>query len=174
MPIPAKIKNYLIKKKLKFEIVKHKTVYTAYDLAQTTRSRLEQIGKTLFVKADRDYYLILLPGHRRLNIPKLKKILKAKKISIVKEKEMAKKLKIKPGAITPFGSLYKLGVVVDKSLAGVTEALFGAGSFTESLRFKIKDYLKTEEPLKGDIGENAGLKIQAKPVRKKKNIKRKK
>ncbi len=175
MSIPAKIKNYLTKNKLKFEIIKHKTVFTAYDLAQTTQLKLNQIGKTLFVKADKDYYLILLPGNRRLNIPKLKKILKAKKVSIVKEKEMAKELKIKPGAITPFGSLYKVGVVVDNSLTKVTDALFGAGSFTESLRIKLKDYLKMEEPVKGDIGENAGLKIQKNPAAsKKKKVKSKK
>lgn len=174
MSIPAKIKNYLTKNKLKFEILKHKTVYTAYDLAQTTRLKLEQIGKTLFVKADKDYYVVLLPGHRRLNLPKLKKILKAKKVSIVKEKEMAVRLKIKPGAITPFGSLYKVGVVVDSSLAKVTDALFGAGSFTESLRVKVKDYLKMEDPVKADIGESAGLKIQAKPVKARPKGKKKK
>ena len=75
----------------------------------------------------------------------------------------------------PFGSLYKVGVVVDNSLTKVTDALFGAGSFTESLRIKLKDYLKMEEPVKGDIGENAGLKIQKNPAAsKKKKVKSKK
>lgn len=162
MSIPAKIKNYLTKNKLKFEILKHKTVFTAYDLAQTTKTKLQEIGKTLFIKADKDYYLVVLPANRRLNIPKLKKLLKVKKISIARENEMKTKLKIKPGAITPFGSLYKIGVVLDKSLSRVTKGLFGAGSFTESLRLKIKDYLKMEKPVTGDIGESTDLKLQVK------------
>jgi len=162
MSIPAKIKNYLTKNKLKFEILKHKTVFTAYDLAQTTKTKLSEIGKTLFIKADKAYYLVILPANRRLNIPKLKKLLKAKKISIARENEMKTKLKIKPGAITPFGSLYKIGVVLDKSLSRVSHGLFGAGSFTESLRLKIKDYLKMEKPVTGDVGESTDLKLQVK------------
>lgn len=166
MSIPAKIKNYLTKNKLKFEILKHRTVYTAYDLAQTTKMKLAEIGKTLFIKADKDYYLVVLPASRRLNIQKLKKLLKAKKISIARENEMKTKLKIKPGAITPFGSLYRIGVVLDRSLTRISHGLFGAGSFTESIRLKMKDYLKAETPTTGDIGEAANLKIQAKPKKK--------
>lgn len=162
MSIPAKIKNYLTKNKLKFEILKHKTVFTAYDLAQTTKTKLAEIAKTLFIKADKDYYLVVLPAHRRLNIPKLKKLLKAKKISIARENEMKTKLGIKPGAITPFGSLYKISIVMDKSLGKVQKALFGAGSFTESLRLKLRDYIKFEKPITADVGEASDLKLQIK------------
>jgi len=173
MSIPVKVKNYLKKTGLDFELIEHKKVYTAYDLAQTTRSELKNIAKTLFIKADSDYYLVVLGANRRLNIPKLKKLLKAKKVKMASEKQMAKKLKIKPGAITPFGGLYDIGLVLDGPLSKVKKAFFGAGSFTESLLIKMKDFIKKEEPVIGTIGKAAKLKVQYKKKPKKKKKKRK-
>lgn len=153
MPIPKKLLTSLDKAKATYEVVKHKTVFTAYDLAQTTKHKLQEIAKTLLVKADGQHVLVVLPAHLRLDLVKLKKLLGAKKVQISTEKDMAKSLKVKPGAITPFGSLHKLEVVVDKSLTKVQKAIFGAGSFTESLRLKVKDFLKLENPKSGNIGK---------------------
>lgn len=153
MPIPKKLLTSLDKAKATYEVVKHKTVFTAYDLAQTTKRKLQEIAKTLLVKADGKHVLVVLPAHLRLDLVKLKKLLGAKKVQISTEKDMAKSLKVKPGAITPFGSLHQLEVVVDKSLAKVQKAIFGAGSFTESLRMKVKDFLKLENPKSGNIGK---------------------
>lgn len=155
MPIPAKVQTYLQKLNIKHDVVEHKTVFTVYDLAQTTKEKLNTIVKTLLVKADKEYKLVVLPAHRRLNIDALKKLLGAKKVSIAKESDMAKEMKVKPGALTPFGKLHKLGVVVDKGLLKMQKGLFGAGSFTESVRMKIKDYIKAEDPTVGNISEKA-------------------
>lgn len=153
MAIPAKVATYLQKAKIKFDVVEHKTVFTVYDLAQTLKIKMNGIVKTLLVKADTEYKLVLLPAHRRLNIDALKKLLGAKKVTIAKESDMAKEMKVKPGALTPFGKLHKLGVVVDKGLLKMQQGLFGAGSFTESIRMKMKDFVKAEEPTVGNISE---------------------
>lgn len=145
MSIPQKVKNYLDKNKVKYEVLAHKCVYTAYDLANTTKKKLSEIAKTLVVKADAKYILVVMPAHYRLDLGKLKKVLKAKKVEIAKENVMKKIFKVKPGAMTPFGALHKTEVVVDKALAKSKEALFSAGSFTDSLRMKVKDYINLEE-----------------------------
>lgn len=155
MPIPAKVAAYLKQQKLKHDVVEHKTVFTVYDLSQTLKVKLPEIVKTLLVKADQEYKLVVMSAHRRLNIPALQKVLGAKKVSLAKENDMAREMKVKPGALTPFGKVHKLGVVVDKGLLKTQKALFGAGSFTESVRLKVKDYLKAEEPTVGTISEAA-------------------
>jgi prolyl-tRNA editing enzyme YbaK/EbsC (Cys-tRNA(Pro) deacylase) len=66
---------------------------------------------------------------------------------------MQTKFKVKLGAITPFGTIHKLEVFADKSLAKMQHAIFQAGSFTESLRLKMKDYLKSENVQTGDFGK---------------------
>lgn len=41
--IPAKIKKFLEKNKIKHEVLKHRTVYTAYDMAQTLKKKLSEV-----------------------------------------------------------------------------------------------------------------------------------
>lgn len=151
MPISAKLQKHLVQNKVVYDVVPHRTVFTVYDLAQTTKVKLNTIVKTLLVKADKDYVLAVLPAHLRLDLAALKKQLKAKTVSLAKEKEMLTKFKVKPGAMTPFGSLYKVSVIMDKSLLKAEKVLMGAGSFTESLRLKMKHYLKAEQPATAKI-----------------------
>jgi len=154
MPIAKKIINHLEKNKIKYDILEHKVVYTAYDLAQTMKKKLQEIAKTVLVKADKEYYLVIVPAHYKLDLTKVKKLLKAKKVKMAKEGEMKSKFKVKPGAITPFGTIHKIGVVVDKTLLKTKDVIFGAGSFTESIRMKIKDFLKIEEDAQtGSVGK---------------------
>lgn len=153
MPLPAKLTKHLVQNKVIYDVVPHKTVFTVYDLAQTTKVKLNTIIKTLLVKADKDYVLAVLPAHLRLDLVALKKQLKAKTLSLAKEKDMAAKFKVKPGAMTPFGSMYKIAVVADKSLLKAEKVLMSAGSFTESLHLKMKSYLKAENPTMAKIGK---------------------
>ncbi|MBI5037235.1 MAG: YbaK/EbsC family protein [Candidatus Kerfeldbacteria bacterium] len=144
MALSKKVITMLEKGKAAFEVVEHRTVYTAYDLAQTLKMKMQEIAKTLLVKVDSAYYLVVIPAHYKLDLPKVKKLFKAKKVQIAREGEMKKKFNVKPGAITAFGTVHKVGVVMDKALLKAQRALFGAGSFTESVRMKVKDYMKLE------------------------------
>jgi len=169
MSASKKILLHLGKNKVKFEVVPHKKVYTAYDLAQTLGEKLERIAKTLLVEVElpelrkkgKNYFVAVVPASYYVDLGKLKKSLKAKKIALVPEKVMAK-LGLQPGALTPFGSLRGLGVVIDKGLLKAEKAIVGAESFTESLRIKIKDLMKVESPLVGVFGKKSGVKLQKK------------
>ncbi|MFH0804829.1 MAG: YbaK/EbsC family protein [Patescibacteria group bacterium] len=152
MAIPKKLLKSLTDAKVKYEILKHKTVFTAYDLAQTTKQKLQEIAKTVLVKADKKFFLVVIPAHYQIDFKKLKVVLGVKKVDIAREGEMKSKFNVKPGAMTPFGSLHKVDVVADRALLKVKQALFSAGSFTESLRMKVKDYMKTEQPKTGSFG----------------------
>src|SRR3990167_10392694 len=116
MALPKHVKIYLDKKKAKYDTLAHKTVYTAYDAAQTLRRELNEIAKSLLIATDKAYIIAVVPAHMRIDLGKLKKALKAKKVSIPNEKIMVKIFKVKPGAMTAFGGLHKVEVVVDKSL----------------------------------------------------------
>lgn len=175
MPIPKKVENYLNKTNKAFEAVSHKTVYTAYDLAQTMKKNLSDIAKALVVKTDKEYKIAVIPASLRLNMKKLKKLLKTKKLSFPDEKVMAKIFKVKPGALSAFGTLHKVQTVVDKSLLKTKEVILQAGSFTDSVRMKARDFVEAEKALIGSFTENGGYKLQKnkakvkKPMRKKKS-----
>ena len=142
MAISKKILKYLDSAKIGYKPLKHKTVYTAYDVAQTLRAKLNEIAKTLVVRVDKIYLLAVLPASRRLDLGKLKKIAKAKKIEIAKENVMQKIFKVKPGAVTPFGALYKTPVFVDKALLRSKKIIAGAGTHEDSVIMTTKNFLK--------------------------------
>ncbi|MFC1613597.1 aminoacyl-tRNA deacylase [Patescibacteria group bacterium] len=143
MAFPKKLEKFLEKYGVNYEVLEHKTVYTAFDAAQTLKKKLSEIAKTLAMKVDKKYALIVLPASHRADLAKLKKLLKVKKLEIIKETEMAKALKVKPGAITPFGKFHNIPVYLDKTLLKNKLIIASTGSFSESVLMKTKDLLET-------------------------------
>src|SRR3989338_4946618 len=162
MTLPAKTKQYLDKKLAKYEAISHKTVYTAYDAAQTLLRELKDIAKSLLIAADRAYIIVVVPAHMRIDLVKLKKSLKAKKVSIPNEKVMVKVFKVQPGAMTAFGGLHQVEVWVDKSLLKTKDIILSAGSFTDSVRMKVKDFIKLEQAKLASFSQGGGYKLQRK------------
>lgn len=155
MSISSKIWKYLEKQGAKAQKVDHKKVYTTMDLAHTLKEKLNKIGKTLLVKADGKYYMILVPGHYYLDLNKVKKALKVKKAILADEKYIKKMLDMVPGALHPFTGISKVQLLLDKAMLRAEEAVIRAGSFTESLRMKVKDLKKMENATLGDFGNLA-------------------
>jgi len=176
MPIPKTTKKYLDKKMARYDELAHKTVYTAYDLAQTLKKELKEIAKSLLIATDKAYVIAVVPAHMKIDLGKLKKSLKAKKVSIPNEKVMVKVFKVKPGAMTAFGGLHNVEVMADKSLLKTKEIILGAGSFTDSIRMKVKDYLDMEKAKLADFAKKGGyvLQVKKKPAKKKKKVAKKK
>ena len=171
MSISKKIINYLKKNNVEVKIEGHKKVYTAYDLAKTMNEKLHKVGKTLLVKADGKPYLVLVPGHYYLDLGKIKKELKAKKIELANERHVKKLLNTKPGSLYPFAKMHKLELLLDKTLLKSKDAVVRAGSFTESLRLKVKDLHKLENATVGDFGKMAKKVGKSAPKKIKKAVK---
>jgi len=165
MSVPKQVIAHLKNNRVAFEVVPHKTVYTAYDLAQTLGEELGNIAKTLLVKVElpkvskggKRYYVVAVPASYRVDLKAVQKYLKSAKAVLADEKEMVK-LGMKAGAGTPFVSMYKdVGLIVDKSLEKATKGLVRAESLTESLRMKIKDLIKSEGALVAKVGSKAKM-----------------
>ncbi|MBU1778334.1 YbaK/EbsC family protein [Patescibacteria group bacterium] len=166
--LPSKLVKYLEKAGVKHEILEHKTVYTAIDAANTMKKKMNEIVKSLLIKADKDYYLVLLPADQNLNFEKLKKVIskvtdkQIKTIKIPGEKIMQNALKIKAGALSAFGNLHKISVVAEKKLEKIKKAIFSSGSFNHSVEMAMKDFIKLENAILG----NFGIKKKVHPVNK--------
>lgn len=156
--LPKKVIDYLEKHGVKHEILEHRTVYTAIDVANTLRKKMNEIAKSLLIKADKDYFLVLLPADNNLDLNKLKKTIgkfQGKEIKAVKipgEKIMESALKIKAGALSAFGQLHKLPVIMDKNLEKAKKAVFSSGGFNHSVEMAVKDFTKLENAIIGSFG----------------------
>ncbi len=166
MAVAKPLLRYLDKADIKYEIVPHRKVYTAYDLAQTLGEKLDGIAKTLLVKVELPkvdkkgkHYILVIPASYRANFGKIKKALKARKVEMAVEKTL-KKLRLNPGAITPFGGYHGLEILLDKSLLRARQALVSAGAHTEALRVRVKDLHEKEGATLGQFGDKAKLRLQ--------------
>ena len=159
MAISKKITSYLEKEGYKYEIIEHKTTYTAWDVSQTEKIKPQEVGKTLVMKLDKDYVLGLLSANRNLDKKKFLKVVNldrkkqgeknSKKIDFAKEVWMKKNISGKVGAVAPFGKLLGLKVYVDSLLLKNKKLYLGSGEYTNSIKVNTKQYLKIEQPTKG-------------------------
>ena len=163
--LPAKLVKYLEKAGVKHEILEHKTVYTAFDAAATMKKKLNEIAKSLLIKADKDYYLVILPADNNLDFSKLGKLISKqtgktiKAIKIPGEKIMENALKVKAGALSAFGGLHKVPVIMDKGFVKVKKAIFSSGSFNHSVEMAVNEFVKMENALLGSFGVKKKVKV---------------
>jgi prolyl-tRNA editing enzyme YbaK/EbsC (Cys-tRNA(Pro) deacylase) len=164
--LPTKLIKYLEDRGVKHKFLEHRTVYTAMDAAATMKKKINEIAKSLLVKADKDYFLVILPADHNLDFDKLKKFiskLKAKDVKTVMipgEKIMAEALKLKQDALSAFGQLHKLEVIMEKKLADAKKAIFSSGSYNHSVEMAVKDFVKLENAVLGSFGVKKKVKLR--------------
>jgi prolyl-tRNA editing enzyme YbaK/EbsC (Cys-tRNA(Pro) deacylase) len=147
MPISKPLQNFLTERKIKYEVVEHKIVYTAHDKAATLKVKPEIVGKTMAIVFDgKNYALGLIPGNKNLDKKKVLTAFNAqrkkagkrgfKKIDFARENWMKKTFKgVDVGATPPFGLLYNLPFFIDNSLLKQAKIIVNAGKY--NLSFKI-------------------------------------
>jgi Ala-tRNA(Pro) deacylase len=163
MEISKKIIKYLEDNKYKYEVIEHKTTFTAWDTAQTEKIKPQEVVKALVMKVDNDYVLALIPANRNLDKQKLLKVINAgrkklklknyKKIDFAKEAWMKKNLPGKVGAVPPLSKLLKIAIFVDSPLTKNKKIYLGSGEYVFSIRVSVSQYLKIEQPIKGNFSK---------------------
>lgn len=163
MAISKKILRYLEDKKYKFNIIDHKTTFTAWDKAQTEKVDPKTVVKALVMRTDKEYFLALIPGNKNLDKQKLLKVVNtqrkkqrlknSKKIDFAKEAWMKKNLLGKVGATPPFRELLKMEIFVDSLLLKNKKIYVGSGEYTQSFLISVSEYMKKEEISKGSFSK---------------------
>lgn len=137
---------------VKFKVVKHEEAWSAQRLAGLLHIPGEQLAKVVMVRADDQWYMLVLPAPNRLEMPKVKRMLKAKEVRLAKEEEFANLFPdCDVGAMPPFGNLYGVPVYVDRALTMQSEITFPAGSHREVMQLTYADFERTAQPVAGDF-----------------------
>ena len=169
MAVSKKIISFLEKNKVKYEILKHRTVYTAFDKAKTLKIPEKMVGKTLVLKTDGKLAMVLIPANKNLDLQKFKKLAKAlpaaclpdrqgrqvKKIDFASERLIKNKFKgVKVGAIPPFGNLWGIRTFIDNSLMREKEIILNGGDYNFSIKLKSKEIKKlVPDSIFGNFGK---------------------
>ena len=166
--IPAKLKSFLEKNKIKREIIEHRTVYTAFDKAATLKVKPNIVGKTLVLKSGKELFLALIPGNKNLDLVKIRKLFnditrlrpslrlrttaRRGKFEFVTERIMKNKFQgFKIGALPPFGQLFKLPTFIDRGILKEKIILANAGIHEASLKVSPKIFDKLENVILGNF-----------------------
>lgn len=90
-----------------YESYEHSHVMTIAQMDEVFLPHKDAIAKNLFLRDDkkRHYYLISLPGHKRINLKALRSLLQSRPLSFANEQDLQCLLGLAPGAVTPFGLL---------------------------------------------------------------------
>jgi Cys-tRNA(Pro)/Cys-tRNA(Cys) deacylase len=114
---------------ISYAVVRTERAHSAEESASFQGIELGALIRTIVVRrGEDDHVFVLVPGGRRFDWPKLRALLVVSRLSLP-DAEAAKAVTGYPrGAITPFGSLHALPVILDASAAGRSVVAIGGGA----------------------------------------------
>ena len=105
------------------------------------------MAKPVVVKADDRYIMCVLPAPHKVDLAKLKGQLAAGSVVLADEDEIGTLFPdCELGAEPPFGNLYDMSTVMDKSLEKDDHILCQAGTHGKAIRMSLADYRNVVEP----------------------------
>jgi len=151
MSIVNNLKAMLEKEHITYQVLEHNRTITALETAQAQHIPGRQVIKTVIVESDSKLLMCVLPATHKVDFNKLKKVLNAKEVHLAPESTVAKLFPgYELGAEPPFGS--QIPVLIDKILEENDSIVFNAGTHTDMIRIKLRDYLRLVSPKFADIG----------------------
>ena len=105
--IKEDITALLDSKKIKYEIVEHKPVFTIDEMLECDMPYPDLIAKNLFIRDDkkRKYYLITCLEDKNINLKEFRKEHDTRPLTFASEEDLMEKMGLYRGAVTPFGIL---------------------------------------------------------------------
>ena len=150
MAISEKLRAFLASSKIRYTVARHPVAYTAQEIAAAQHVPGRQLAKSVLVNTDRGPVLAVLPAVYLIDLKKLKTVLGAKQLTIAKEADIKQQFPdIEVGAMSPFGNLYGVPVVVDRGLGEAEDIVFNGGSHTETIKLRYRDFASLVKPKTG-------------------------
>ena len=155
MAVSPRLKTLLNAQRVKYSTQTHPTVYTAQEIAAAQHVPGRQLAKCVLVKTPGGVVLAVLPAIYRVDLKKLKALLRAKTIRIASETDIKQAFPdVEVGAMSPFGNLYQVPTVVDKSLGTSGDIVCNAGTHTETLKVSYRDFERLVKPRVGSFAQS--------------------
>jgi Cys-tRNA(Pro) deacylase len=114
---------------LRYDVVRYGRVSSIEEAASARSVPVSAVVKSIVVRrGDDDYVLVLVPGDRVLDWPKLRGLLGVSRLSLPDPEEAKAATGYERGTITPFGMSRSWPVIADAVVADFDLASIGGGS----------------------------------------------
>ena len=149
MPV-TKVKDFLEKNGVDYELVDAPSVYTAQETAAETHIPGREMAKTVIVKMDGAFAMAVLPASDRVDFSLLKGLSDSENVELASEEEFAGLFPdCEIGAMPPFGNLYDMKVFVESNLADDERISFYGCAHSQLIRMAYGDYERLVHPRVG-------------------------
>ncbi|OEY65779.1 aminoacyl-tRNA deacylase [Marinobacter sp. X15-166B] len=147
MPV-QQIKDFLEQAGVDYSSLTHPPAMTARQRVQVAPIIGEQMAKAVVIDLDGKPAMLVMPATWRVKWERLSGVLDTDFVELADEEEF---LHLFPGceagALPPFGNLFGMTVYCSEALTEQADIAFSAGSLTESLTMKTKDFLALVHPV---------------------------
>ena len=142
-----KLKDFLESNNIPYSTINHPVAYSAQMVAHSAHVPGREMAKTVIVKINGRMTMIVTTANQKVNMTLLKNIFQTNDVELARESEFVNKFPdCEPGAMPPFGCIYGMDEIVSEELSKDDEIVFNAGSHTELIRMKFKDFQKLTNP----------------------------
>ena len=142
-----RLMELLDKEHINYRVTEHRPTFTAQNFAAEEHEPGKFVAKPVIIKADDKYLMCVLPAPLKIDFDALKRQLGTKSVALADEKEIAD---IFPdcdlGAEPPFGNLYQLPTIIDKSLTRDDHIKFQGGTHERAVTMSMEDYKRLVNP----------------------------
>ena len=131
-------------------IVLESSARTAKDAADSLKTEVGSIIKSLFLRTQKSFLLCLVAGDKRCSLNKIKKILNEKDVSMGSADQVKEITGFTIGGVSPVGHLKPIKIFIDESLSRFPN-IFGAAGHPNCV-FKI-DFENLQKITNGEIND---------------------
>lgn len=147
-----KLLHYLEEHKISYVLHMHKAVYTvAESHADAAIQKIPGMrGKTLFLKDEKGmFYLVGMPGEKRLAFKVLQEALSVKKLSMASPEELLRETGLIPGSVSIFGAAghEHVALILDADIWNAERVCFHPNINTETLEIPHDSLVQYYETL---------------------------
>jgi Ala-tRNA(Pro) deacylase len=146
----------LILRGIPFEELQHPAVYTAQEVAQREHVSGRRVAKVVVVMADGRPVELILPASRHVDLERVREVLNANAVRLATEEEMAHVFtECEVGAIPALRQWRGVGVLMDRSLSVEGDIVLQAGTHTDAVRLRFRDWYELVGPQVASFSEPA-------------------
>jgi Ala-tRNA(Pro) deacylase len=147
------VASYLEEQGVAHEVVEHPTRYSAAADARAAGLEPDDAAKTILLRDDEGYKVVVIPASHRLDLHKLRELLGAdSSLRLAAEHEIAADFEaFEVGAVPPFGPLLPAPEVVDRRLLEHDRVMCSGGDHRHGVMLDPNEIVRIAKPQVGDV-----------------------
>lgn len=152
MSIAKRLKDYLDREKVLYEVLTHSQAHTASELAQALHMPGNELAKVVILRVGERFVMTVLPANLKIEVKHLRDLFQTHAVRLATEEEFKTLFPdCELGAMPPFGNLYGLDVYVDECLTTSDDIVFQAGTSSEAMKLRYQTFANLVRPLVAEL-----------------------